>query len=545
MSTLTGPPKWVLLTLAFAFSTYQVVRITSRRKRLREHRPPGPTPVPILGNLPQMPKKLPYKTYLQWTQEYGPIVYLDLAGKPAVLLGSHQAVFEILEKRSAIYSNRAELYMPGLLSGDKHMLFIQPNALWKRGRRASHQLLSPHAVKAYSPIQLSETFTAALRILHLQTPSSTQNQKDWLYPLKDAVGYSNFRIIYGIPKPSTSITSTGFSATSSFEEDIQRVHAFSDHLAKNMVPGKHKADIYPWMRYLPEMFAPWKKWAREHFEDDSRFFEKLVTDVEKRAVQGQSRPCLAKEYLEGYGKDSDRTDDAWIMAALFGGSTETTNLVLAWFVKIMFKFPTVQAQAQRQIDEVIGHERAPETSDLTQLPFVHAVLRETLRWAPRSSIGFAHVAAEDDFYEGYYIAKGTMILPSIMGLNYDKTLYGDDADDYNPSRFIDEKGQLKDAVPNTRDEGHISYGFGRRHCPGRHLANQSLLSFMTTLLWAFEIKPGKWNQADGEIDPADCEDVNPLGALHWPNLFKAEFKPRFEGVEALLEQGILTAEAAL
>ncbi|KAI0026891.1 cytochrome P450, partial [Vararia minispora EC-137] len=76
--------------------------------------------------------------------------------------------------------------------------------------------------------------------------------------------------------------------------------------------------------------------------------------------------------------------------------------------------------------------------------------------------GIPHVSEEDDWYEGMFIPKGTMCFVNMVACNTDTEIYGADAAHFNPARYLDEKGQLKPSPPDTKDEGHVSYGFGRR-----------------------------------------------------------------------------------
>ncbi|KAH8810189.1 cytochrome P450 [Flagelloscypha sp. PMI_526] len=507
-------PTWVALAIALTWSAYRIVQTC------RKHFPPGPPRIPVLGNLLQMPKRNQAEVFMNWSRQYGPLVYLDLAGQPLFLLGSHKIVYDLLEKRSATSSGRPRLFIPELLTGNRHLLFIPPNELWKRGRRAGHHLISPQSIRPYERTQLSEAFETARRLI--QEPTD-----NWLLPIQEGIGYSTFRIIYGVPKGSGT-------------EDVHIIGDFAELLGRNLVAGKHPADIFSWMEYLPNFVDPWKPWAAAHFDEHSRFVTRILAEVQTKKAAGQAQESIASNYLESFAEGSNPLDDAWIMASIFGGANETTVLTLTWFIKAMIRYPHIQAEAHKHLDGVVGRERTPESTDLVHLPYLHAIVKETLRWSPMFAGSVPHVSSEDDVYEGYFIPKGSFIMTTIMGLNRDKDVYGQDADDFNPSRFLDLDGKLKDAIPNTRDESHSSYGFGRRHCLGRHLANQSLLAFITAILWTFEITPGK--EDAGKPHPADVDDINFNGSLLWPNPFKVKFTTRVENVELLLDQAIQTLE---
>jgi len=123
-----------------------------------------------------------------------------------------------------------------------------------------------------------------------------------------------------------------------------------------------------------------------------------------------------------------------------------------------------------------------------------------------------HLLTEDDYYEGYYIPKGkffpepiilsdcsqslafvgTICIANCWAMNRDPKIFGDDFDDFRPERFLDGSGQLIPCDPDTQQEGHATYGFGRRICVGRHVANNTLYIDIASLIWAswIENAPG-------------------------------------------------------
>ncbi|EEB92885.1 hypothetical protein MPER_08537, partial [Moniliophthora perniciosa FA553] len=77
-------------------------------------------------------------------------------------------------------------------------------------------------------------------------------------------------------------------------------------------------------------------------------------------------------------------------------------------------------------------------------------------------VGLPHQSTEDDWCEGHFIPKGTISIANVWALNRDVEAYGADAEDFNPGRFIDKNGKIMPALADTKDEGHVTYGFGRR-----------------------------------------------------------------------------------
>lgn len=79
----------------------------------------------------------------------------------------------------------------------------------------------------------------------------------------------------------------------------------------------------------------------------------------------------------------------------------------------MTMFPEVQAKAQAEIDRVVGTERLPTLDDRGSLPYVEAIMKETLRWHSVVPTALPHTADEDTIYAGYRIPKDTMIMPNV------------------------------------------------------------------------------------------------------------------------------------
>lgn len=100
--------------------------------------------------------------------------------------------------------------------------------------------------------------------------------------------------------------------------------------------------------------------------------------------------------------------------------------------------------------------------------------------------------SEDTWCSGIFLPKGSLILANVWVMNRDPKLSGPDAHEFNPTRYLDDvSGKLKPALPDTLDQGQLTYGFGCRVCPGRHVANSSLFIIVVTTLWAMKIEKAR------------------------------------------------------
>lgn len=128
----------------------------------------------------------------------------------------------------------------------------------------------------------------------------------------------------------------------------------------------------------------------------------------------------------------------------------------------MVLYPETQKKAQAELDAVVGRSRLPTFADFDHLPYIRAMVKETLRWRAVDPLGLQHRSIEDDWYEGYYIPKGSVIMANVWAMNRDPEVHGTDYDFFNPSRYLNDKGELDSATLDTKDEGHVTFGFGRR-----------------------------------------------------------------------------------
>ncbi|KAF8872779.1 cytochrome P450 [Infundibulicybe gibba] len=153
--------------------------------------------------------------------------------------------------------------------------------------------------------------------------------------------------------------------------------------------------------------------------------------------------------------------------------------------------PDIQRQGQMELDQVIGG-RLPTFEDRELLPYVSAIIKETLRWAPVAPLGLPHRVTQDDVYDGYFIPKGTEFMANIWGITHDSDLYPDPMI-FNPSRHLGDSPQP--------DPLRYVFGYGRRVCPGAHFAELSLFLNIASILACFNIS--KAVDEDGkEVEPS-------------------------------------------
>ena len=152
----------------------------------------------------------------------------------------------------------------------------------------------------------------------------------------------------------------------------------------------------------------------------------------------------------------------------------------------MTLYPQVQKRAQEEIDRLIGTDRVPTLADRAALPYIEALYKEVIRWNCVGPFGLPHVSTEADTIivkttrgeEEYTIPKGSMLLPNIWYFMRDPTRYRD-PDTFEPQRFLGERPEL--------DPATLAFGFGRRICPGRVLADATVWLVIAQTLAMFDV----------------------------------------------------------
>jgi cytochrome P450 len=177
----------------------------------------------------------------------------------------------------------------------------------------------------------------------------------------------------------------------------------------------------------------------------------------------------------------------------------------------MIAFPEVQRRAQAEMDVVVGRDRLPTFADAPHLPYVRAIIREILRWRPSVPFSVPHAATEEDWYEGMYIPKGTVCISNLWHCNHDRTVFGEDADEFRPERHLDEHGELLPGPIETYQAGHVSFGFGRRICVGKDLATESLFIDTARILWAAKLERPR--DENGKEVALDIETIVDAGVV--------------------------------
>jgi cytochrome P450 len=172
-----------------------------------------------------------------------------------------------------------------------------------------------------------------------------------------------------------------------------------------------------------------------------------------------------------------------LLQSLIVAGTDTTSTTLTWALSLLLNNRKALKKAQQEVDVQIEKERQVKESDIKNLVYLQAILKETLRLYPAGPLSIPHESMEDCTLAGYHVPAGTQLLVNFSKIHRDPHVWSD-PNEFQPERFltthkgVDVRGQHFELIP---------FGSGRRACPGISLALQVMQITLATLLHAFEI----------------------------------------------------------
>ncbi|KAI0743502.1 cytochrome P450 [Daedaleopsis nitida] len=480
--------------------------------------PPGPRPLPFLGNLLDLPKEHPWVTYRDWAAKYGDIVGLRLPGGQAlVILHTHQAAVDLLDKRSAIYSDRPKSLVVDLIGWSWNTPLVPYNEEWRRTRRASSQHFLPKVIPKHIPI-LQQESRRFLRLLSAQPDR-----------LRELLEFSFAAIILK--------TMYGIDIASDDKELVPLLHDALEGPTEALMAGRFMVEHIPILQYVPawfpgagfqKKFARWRRLAADVLELPFAQAKQAWSKGEgyHSGVHEMLEDIANKNISAAEAADEERVAKIGAANAYAAGADTTFSTLLSFFMA-MAMHPEVQRKAQAELDAVVGPDRLPEYGDREALPYVNAIAKEALRWQNVVPLGVVHRCMETNEYNGYLIPEGTLVLPNVWAMMHDPETYPE-PEVFDPERYLKDGAMNADA-PNPED---VIFGYGRRICLGRYLADASLFISVASILHVFKITP----PLDTDGKPKKVEVTMSTGFLSYPSGFQCTIKPRSAFAEALLRE---------
>ncbi|KAG1728981.1 cytochrome P450 [Suillus paluster] len=448
------------LTLSAAACLGLVVGVLSwvylSQSKDRLPRPPSPPTWRLLGHF--LPRRNSFLTIAGWIDEHGPLITLRSGFQKIVIIGRYKAVVDIMESQGGSLADRPRKVAAGeIFSGGLGIASAPFGDRFRRMRRALHTHLQPKAAATYEGLQMSHVKNTVLNIL--DDPYNVQNH---------VVTYA-----------ATTITKVAYGSTTPFsatDPQVIEMHEIMKLVSKILRPDAYYlVESIPWLKHIPW----YGRELKQGFEKSKKLHVGQLNRVREQMQRNEDiGPSFMKYMLEN--KDVHRLTDpetAFLAGAFFGAGSDTIGVAICIVLLAAACFPEEQAKFCKFNDL---RTQAPTFADQQSLVHLRAFIYEALRWRPITPNGIAHRTTKDVIWENYCIPAGTTVYGNNWAICRDPEVFPE-PDAFKLERWIDDQGRLRDDLNN------FVYGFGRRICPGEHVANRAVFINALLIFWAFRL----------------------------------------------------------
>ncbi|KAF5366041.1 hypothetical protein D9758_006629 [Tetrapyrgos nigripes] len=444
----------------------------------------------------------PLEEAFELKEEYGPIVHFHGFGNSILVLNDYKTMIDLLVKKGNMYCSRPYFHVAcNLMDLIKSTAFAPFGTRWRLHRKLARVALNPEALKTYEP--------RLMEIAAMLVQSLAARPDDFINHARLAAGQVIMSTMYGLDISSPE------------DPYIVRAEAAMSIISKAVVPGEFLVDLIPSMGFMPS----WVPFTR--FHKIGRQGRELIAELVEKPYQfdvGADVPSFTREVLTEAELQTDRAgnneefEDAvkWAAASMYAAGQEVISSAIINLIMGLALNPDKGNKAQAEIDKVIG-DRLLTPEDRQILPYCDALVKETLRWHLPLPMDIARASIEDDVYNGYFIPRGTIVIPNVWSIAHAPD------PDFPPNSFIPERF-LSERANTPLDPSLYVFGFGRRICPGRLVAENFVFIMSTTIIRSFDIRPAK--NPDGSSVPIDVEYSSGLVSL--PEPFRCSISSRMK-----------------
>ncbi|KAF5940664.1 hypothetical protein HYC85_021831 [Camellia sinensis] len=459
------PLTLLLLPLLFIFFKYV-------RPGPNKYRPPGPPGWPVFGNMFDL-GPMPRQTLHKLRPKYGPVLWLQLGSMNTVAVQSAIAAAELFKNHDVPFSDRK---VPHALTAfdfsDGTIALGNYGGYWRTMRRlCSMEFLVTRRINE----------TAAVR------RRCVDNMVRWIDEAAAvAVEVQLSRFLFLM---SFNLVGNLMLSRDLLDPESEEGFEFSDSMSKvmHLAAMPNLADSFPILKWVdPQgIKRSMKRELEKPMKIAARFVEERVLERESGRKEKSKKDFLdvLLDY-EGDGREdphkiSEKNVKIIILEMFIAGS-ETTSITMEWAMTELLRNPNSMRKVKEELDQVVGLNRKVVESDMDELPYLQAVVKETLRLHPSLPFLLPRSASEDTNYMGYHIRKNTQVLVNVWAIGRDPDCW-DNPLSFKPERFIgssiEYKGQHYELIP---------FGTGRRICVGFTLAHRVVHFGLATLLQAFD-----------------------------------------------------------
>ncbi|KAL3536914.1 hypothetical protein ACH5RR_000280 [Cinchona calisaya] len=460
------------LAIYFIICTIIYVLITSNfRFRKSARLPPGPYPFPIIGNILQLGLN-PHQSLAKLSKTYGPLMLLKLGSRTAIVVSSPALAKEVLQKHDQILSSRTVPNAAQIFDHPKmSIVWLPPSTRWRYLRKICKEQLF-----ARQKLNVSQ----GLRREKLQ------QLYDYFYKCTVARKSLNIGEV-AFTTTLNLISSTFFSVDFVNYDDSNSSQEFKEivHGMLKNVGTPNPADYFPYLKVLDPKGI--RRSTKHCFIKLCRIFEDIIDERLLVRDSSESRKDDLLEVLLDHSmknkSEFSRNDIKGLLMDLFVAGTDTTASIVEWTIAELIRNPEKLKKARAELKSVIGKkQKIPQESDISRLPYLQAVIKESFRLHPPAPFLVPHKAEADVEINGYTVPKNAQLLVNIWATGRDSNVWPD-PEMFVPERFLqsemDVRGQHFELIP---------FGSGRRICPGLPLAYLMVHLMVAISIHNFELK---------------------------------------------------------
>ncbi|XP_060222438.1 cytochrome P450 2B1-like isoform X1 [Meriones unguiculatus] len=473
------PSVLLLLALLLGF----LLLLFRGHPKTHGHLPPGPRPLPILGNLLQMDRGGLLNSFMQLREKYGDVFTVYLGPRPVVILCGTEAIREALVDHAEAFSGRGTIAVLMPVFQEYGVIFSNGER-WKTLRRFSLATMRDFGMGKRS---VEERIQEEARGLVEELRKSQGAPLDPTFLFQCLTANIICSIVFGERFDYKDrqflrlleLFYCTFSLTSSFSSQVFE-----------LFPG--------FLKYFPGTHRQISKNLQEILEYIGHNVEKHRATLDPSAPRDFIDTYLLRMEKEKSNQHTEFHHQNLVISvlSLFFAGTETSSTTLRYGFLLMLKFPHVAEKVQKEIDQVIGSHRLPTLDDRIKMPYTEAVIHEIQRFSDLVPIGGPRKVIKDTEFRGYLLPKNTEVYPILSSALYDLR-YFEKPDTFNPDRFLDANGALK------KNEAFLPFSIGKRICLGEGIARNELFLFFTTILQNFSVS-STMAPKDIDLTPKEC-----------------------------------------
>ncbi|KAM3380811.1 flavonoid 3'-monooxygenase [Capsicum galapagoense] len=473
----------ILCTIIFSFLLYYILNLFFG-KRYPLPLPPGPKPWPIIGNMVHLGPK-PHQSTAAMAQTYGPLMHLRMGFVDVVVAASASVAAQFLKTHDANFSSRPPNSGAKHLAYNYHDLVFAPyGPRWRMLRKiCAVHLFSAKALDDFRHVRQEEvrTLTRALATASQKTVKLGQL-------LNVCTTNALARVMLG-----KQVFADGTGGIDPQAEEFKSMVVEMMVLAGvfnigDFIPALDWMDIQAVagkMKKLHARFDAFLTWILEEHK------LKPINEMKEGGDLLSTLISLKNEDDENGGKLTD-TEIKALLLNLFVAGTDTSSSTVEWAIAELIRNPRIMAQAQQEIDKEVGRNRLVTESDLTQLPYLEAIVKETFRLHPSTPLSLPRIASESCEINGYFIPKGSTLLVNVWAIARDPNEWSDPLE-FRPERFLP-GGEKPKVDVKGNDFEVIPFGAGRRICAGISLGIRMVQLMTATLVHSFN-----WALPSGQL----------------------------------------------